>query len=754
MVNTPHETHTRSDRDEALIHDESARQKLTPRLQWREMETSEHFVQFYETDEFLLDSVSGFIGAGLGAGAACIVIAMKAHREGLEARLQATGLDLAVASAQGTYLALDAGETLSTFMVDGLPEPERFAEVIGSLIERAAKGRRRLRIFGEMVAQLWTEGNQVAAIRLEALWNELYHTTHSFSLFCAYPIHGFAGEGYGEQFTEICQQHSQVIPDESYTLLSSPQERLRAIALLQQKALSLEAEIAERQTVQERLRISENRYRRLFEASTDGILLIDPQSGFITNANPSLLHLLGSTREQVVGRELWQVGLLPDQPTQQAFLRQVQQDRVLRYEMLELATPAGDPCYVEWVSTLFQANGHEVLQCTLRDITDRRRAEEARLHLAAIVSSSEDAILSKDLDGIITSWNAAAERIYGYSAQEIVGQPVTLLFPPDRSDEFRQIMERIRRGERVEHYETMRMRKDGSLLSVSVTVSPIKNNSGTIIGASAIARDISKRKELEQQREAFVSLVTHELKNPLTALQGNIQLSQRLLSRLLSRTEQLEEEQQRMLEDVLSMLARSQQSLRVQQRLINDLLDLSHIQEDKVELRLAACNLVRLVYETVQDQQAAHPSRLITLDLPEQDPILVYADRDRLQQVLSNYLSNALKFSPATEPVQVGIALEAEAVRVWVADHGPGLSAEQQAHVWQRFYQAPRTPVQSGWKMGLGLGLYICQQLMSRQQGQVGVESTPGEGSRFWFTLPLLSSPSPLSETQQQERGR
>ena len=195
-----------------------------------------------------------------------------------------------------------------------------------------------------------------------------------------------------------------------------------------------------------------------------------------------------------------------------------------------------------------------------------------------------------------------------------------------------------------------------------------------------------------------------------------------------------------MLEEALTMLGRSQQQLRVQQRLINDLLDVSHIQEDKVELRLAVFNLVELVYETVQDHQAAHPSRLITLDLPEQDPISVYADRDRLQQVLSNYLTNALKFSPASEPVQVGMALEAEAVRVWVQDHGPGLSREQQEHIWERFYQAPKTPVQSGWRVGLGLGLYICHQLIRRQQGEVGVESRPGQGATFWFTLPMQSS--------------
>jgi PAS domain S-box-containing protein len=513
---------------------------------------------------------------------------------------------------------------------------------------------------------------------------------------------------------------------------------LRAVTLLQQKALSLETEIAEHRAVEQRLRISENRYRRLFEASTDSILMVDPKSGRIADVNPFLLRLLDSTREQVVGLELWQVGLLPDQQAQQAFLEQMQRDRLLHYEMLELASTGGSPRYVEWVSTLFQPNGHEMIQCNLRDITDRLRSEEARLYLASIVSSSEDAIFSKGLDGIITSWNAAAERMFGYSAQEIVGKPVSLLYPPDRSDELTQIMEHIRRGEPFSHYETMRVRKDGSLLDVSVTVSPIKNSCGTIIGASDITRDISKRKELEEQREAFVALVTHELKNPLTALQGNIQLAQRRLTRLLSRAEQLDEEQRRILEDVLAMLARSHQPLRVQQRLISDLLDLSQIQEGKLELHLEPCNLVELVYETVQDHQAAHPSRLITLDLPEQDPILVHADRDRLQQVLGNYLANALKFSPDSEPVQVGVNVESEVVRVWVQDHGPGLSAEHQAHIWQRFYQAPRTPVQNGWKKGLGLGLYICHQLISRQQGQVGVKSTPGQGARFWFTLPVV----------------
>jgi PAS domain S-box-containing protein len=457
---------------------------------------SEHFVQFCETDAFLMDSVSAFIGAGLRAGDAVIVLATKPHRESLEERLKGDGLEVATARVRGQYVSMDAAATLSKFMVDESPEPGRFAEVVGSMIALAAQGGCHVRIFGEMVALLWAEGNRAAAVRLEELWNDL-GKTYSFSLCCAYPMQGFGGEVYEEEFAEICQQHSRVIPAESYTRLSSADERLHAITLLQQKANSLEAEIAERKEAEERLRVSENRYRRLFEASKDGILMVDPRTGTITDVNPSMTELLGYTREQLLGQELWRIGLFQDREANLGALRELQEKQVLRYETVPLRTKDGQRRQVEFVSTLDQVNGHSVIQCTIRDITERKRAEEALLHLAAIVESSDDAILGKNLEGIITSWNAAAERMYGYSAEEIVGQPVTLLFAPDRQDEFTQIMARIRRGERIDHYETARVRKDGTRLTVSVTISPIKDSRGTIVGASAIARDITEHKQLE-----------------------------------------------------------------------------------------------------------------------------------------------------------------------------------------------------------------------------------------------------------------
>jgi len=459
------------------------------------MSETEHFVQFCETDAFLIHSVSEFIGAGLRAGDACIVLATKPHRESLEERLQGDGLEVAAASARGQYVSIDAAATLSKFMVDGEPSPESFAKVVGSMIARAAKGR-RVRVFGELVALLWADGNLAAAIRLEELWNDL-GKIHAFSLLCAYPMHSFGGEVYELEFTKICKQHSHVIPAESYTRLPSSDERLRAITQLQQKVHSLEVEKAERRGAEERLRVSENRYRRLFEASKDGILIVDPRTRTITDVNPCLTELLGYTREQLLGQELWQIGLFKDREANLEALRELQEKGFIRYETVPLHTKNGQRREVEFVSNLYQANGHKIIQCNIRDITERKRAEEALLHLAAIVESSDDAILGKNLEGIITSWNASAERMYGYRAEEMVGQPVTLLFAPDRQDEFSQIMAHIRRGERVDHYETIRMRKDGTFLTVSVTVSPIKDSTGTIIGASAIARDITEHKRLE-----------------------------------------------------------------------------------------------------------------------------------------------------------------------------------------------------------------------------------------------------------------
>ncbi len=216
-----------------------ALEKLSPQVDWRAMNPGEHFVQFYENDAFLVDAVCGFIGSALVVQEGALVIATPEHRAAIEDELKRRGLDLKAARNRGQYVALDAADLLSKFMVDGMPDVARFMAVAGDMISGLKRGRRRVRAFGEMVAILWRQGNRAAALRLEEIWNEL-NRDQSFTLFCAYPVDGTGSEEDSEIFEQICTCHSHVVPAESYAGLGTAQDRLREITRLQHKAQALE----------------------------------------------------------------------------------------------------------------------------------------------------------------------------------------------------------------------------------------------------------------------------------------------------------------------------------------------------------------------------------------------------------------------------------------------------------------------------------------------------------------------------------
>lgn len=224
----------------------------------QDMAKSEHFVQFYEDDNYLVESIARFVGAALGSGGAAVVIATPAHRLALQACMHSHGLDVAAFEARRQYVQLDAAETLARFMVNSAPDPVLFKETISPLFAGFKQDGRAISAFGEMVALLWAEGNGAAAIRLEELWNELA-ASFAFSLFCAYPIGGFQGQTDGQPFTHICDKHTRVIPAESYTTETQLDERLRSISSLQQKAVASGAETKERERAEALLREQQTR---------------------------------------------------------------------------------------------------------------------------------------------------------------------------------------------------------------------------------------------------------------------------------------------------------------------------------------------------------------------------------------------------------------------------------------------------------------------------------------------------------------
>src|SRR5450432_2424556 len=230
-------------------------------------------------------------------------------------------------------------------------------------------------------------------------------------------------------------------------------------------------EEAEARSVQAIL-ASELRYRRLFETAQDGILILDAETGQVVDANPFMKDLLGYSQEEFLGRKLWEIGPFKGTGASKIAFAELQIKDRIRYEGLPLETKDGRRVEVEFISNAYLVGQKRLIQCNIRDITERKLAEMASNRLAAIIESSNDAIIGKDLSGIITSWNNGAEKIFGYTATEMVGTSILQLIPNGRREEEDQILERIKRGETLLHFETLRQTKSGDLISVSVTASP------------------------------------------------------------------------------------------------------------------------------------------------------------------------------------------------------------------------------------------------------------------------------------------
>ena len=379
--------------------------------------------------------------------------------------------------------------------------------------------------------------------------------------------------------------------------------------------------------------------------------------------------------------------------------------------------------------------------------------DDARALLAAVVESSDDAIITKTLDGKITSWNASAARLLGYTAAEIIGQPITVLIPPDRQEEERHIIASLRAGNRIEHYETVRVTKDGRLIEVALTISPLRDQTGEIVGASKILRDVTERKRIERElqgllaernqilaseraarseaerlsasKDEFLALLSHELRTPLNAILGWTQI---LRSGSVASAN---------FDKGLGVIERN---VRAQTQLVDDLLDMSRIISGQMRLEVQPVMPFAFVQGAIESARPAADARGVRLEAildPAAGP--VSGDANRLQQVAWNLISNAIKFTPRGGQVQVTFERVNSNIEICVADSGIGIRPDFLPHIFERFRQADATPTRE--HGGLGLGLSIVKHIVELHGGTVEASSDgEGQGATFRVRLPVAVS--------------
>ena len=368
------------------------------------------------------------------------------------------------------------------------------------------------------------------------------------------------------------------------------------------------------------------------------------------------------------------------------------------------------------------------LRDLITDVPELSEAENALAHLAAIVDSSDDAIVSKDLNGTIRTWNPGAERLFGYTSEQAIGRSIRMIIPAEHQDEEDEVLRRIRSGQRVDHFETMRQRSDGSLIPISITVSPVRDRFGRIVGASKIARDITARREAERMmresmaiKDQFLGLVSHELRTPISTIVGNGQI-------LLRRGDRLPETaRQQALTDIVSEGERFQ-------GIVENLLVLTRLRADAAPLRIPVD--LREVAEQVLNWMRRRTHRPLSLTV-EEDPPIASGDPTAVTILLQNLLSNADKYSPLGAPIEVRLARDAEhRAAVHVLDRGIGVQPDDAERVFEPFFRSETAKLNAP---GMGLGLAVCQQVVEALGGSIHVEPRAGGGSDFSFSLPAYA---------------
>jgi PAS domain S-box-containing protein len=465
--------------------------------------------------------------------------------------------------------------------------------------------------------------------------------------------------------------------------------------------------------------------------SSDDAIISKTLEGIITSWNPAAHKMFGYREDEATGRHI-SIIIPPDMLHEETMIiENIRKDiKVEHFPTVRVAKNKKKLYISLTVSAIKDKAGNITGTSEIaRDTSDWKVAEEKQATLAAIVSSSDDAIISKTLFGIITSWNDAATKMFGYTEAEATGKHISIIIPPDRMDEETMIIENIRNGKKINHFETVRIAKDGKKVNISLTVSPIRNKEGKIIGASKIARDITQKIEAEKQRilyteklqqlnkykDDFMTMASHELKTPLTIIKANLDV---LLLKMKK-------------DNYTPFVEKTLEHVDKLDKLIKDLLDISKIQAGKLELKFTDFDMNALLKEIIRDIQLTTSIRIILKE--SSGKIFAYGDPDRISMVINNLLGNAIKYAPGTNKIVVNVFKSDDAVIVSVQDYGIGIPNEELTNIFSRFY---RVSGLNSTFSGSGIGLYISSEIIKRHGGKIWVVSELNKGSTFYFSIP------------------
>lgn len=495
-------------------------------------------------------------------------------------------------------------------------------------------------------------------------------------------------------------------------------------------------------TADENLLNSELRYRRLFESAKDGILILDGETGFIVDVNPYLLKMLGYTHEELVGKELWEIGVFKNIADSKDAFTQLQNNGYIHFEDMPLESKTRKSINVEFVSNVYMEDKVKVIQCNIRDITQRKNVDAslkekvAELHrMATVVSDSNDAVIMHDFDGKILAWNRGAKETYGYSEAEALEKNVRDIVAVSDRKAALTLIRKIKQGEIVKSFELRRVTKDGRILDVWLTTTLLRDEKGNPVAIATTERDITDRKgaeleliiakekaeESDRLKSAFLANMSHEIRTPLNSIIG---FSDLLLDPYYKKEHH---------EKFVGLIKENGNSLLA---IIINIMDLSKIEAGQVHIKKQMLSVNKLISSIHKDYLFNANKKGIELKLIQSNmqDIFIESDEIRIKKVLVNLVDNAIKFTKKGL-IELGIKKAGNFIQFHVKDTGIGIQEKFHQQIFERFRQVETSSTRNFG--GNGLGLSISKSLVELLGGSIWMNSAVNEGSTFYFTIPI-----------------